>query len=92
MQGDYVTCAQHAATTISADGAALEGTAEQERRRAHLAATGNPAAVVPFGITLLAPAWADEYVAGVAAAYGEATKLSAGPAGHGVTPYQSAAQ
>jgi hypothetical protein len=61
--------------------------AEQARRREHLAATGNPAPVVPFGITLLAPAWTDGYVAGMAAAYGATTGLTAGPAGHGVVPY-----
>jgi allophanate hydrolase len=57
-------------------------------RADHLAATGSSAAVVPFGITVLAPAWTDEYVAGVAAAYLEATGLRAGPAGHGVAPYR----
>ncbi|PRW20653.1 allophanate hydrolase [Chlorella sorokiniana] len=65
--------------------------AEQQRRQMHLAATGNPAPVLPFGITLLAPAWTDEFVAGLAAAYQQTTGLKAGPAGHGVTPYRTAA-
>lgn len=47
------------------------------------------AAVLPFGITLLAPSWTDEYVAGIAAAYEKATGLQAGPLGHCVTPYRS---
>lgn len=48
-----------------------------------------PAAVLPFGITLLAPAWTDEYVAGIGAAYEKATGLQAGPLGHGVAPFRS---
>ncbi|KAL4418868.1 hypothetical protein ABPG77_002624 [Micractinium sp. CCAP 211/92] len=67
-------------------GAAAE---EQRRRAEHLAATGNASPVLPFGITLLAPAWTDEYVAGIAAAYEKATGLQAGPLGHDVTPYRS---
>lgn len=47
-------------------------------------------AVLPFGITLLAPAWTDEYVAGLADAYQRTTGLKAGPQGHGVTPYRTA--
>lgn len=49
-------------------------------------------AVLPFGISLLAPAWTDEYVAGLAAAYQQTTGLKAGPRGHGVKPYRSPAQ
>lgn len=49
-------------------------------------------AVLPFGITLLAPAWTDEYVAGLAAAYQQTTGLKAGPRGHGVKPYRTPAQ
>lgn len=63
--------------------------AEQARRASHLAATGNPAPVLPFGVTLLGPAWSDEFVAGVAAAFEKATGLRAGPLGHGVTPFKS---
>ena len=58
-------------------------------RAEHLAATGSASAVVPFGITLLAPAWTDAYVAGVASAYEKATGLKAGPRGHGVKPYRT---
>jgi allophanate hydrolase len=58
-------------------------------RAEHLANTGNPTATVPFGITLLAPAWTDSYVAEVAAAYEKATGLKAGPHGHGVKPYKT---
>lgn len=58
-------------------------------RAEHLTATGNPTAVVPFGITMLAPAWTDQYVAEVASAYEKATGLKAGPEGHGVKPYRT---
>lgn len=64
-------------------------TGEQRRRAEHLAATGNASPVLPFGITLLAPAWTDEYVAGIGAAYEKATGLQAGPLGHGVAPFRS---
>ena len=47
--------------------------------------------MLPFGITLLAPAWTDEFVAGLAAAYQQTTGLKAGPRGHGVTPYRTPA-
>lgn len=72
---------------LEGKGGGSDASGEQARRREHLAATGNPAPQLPFGITLLAPAWTDAYVAGLAAAYGAATGLQAGPAGHGVTPY-----
>lgn len=49
-------------------------------------------AVLPFGVTLLAAGWSDEYVAGLAAAYERSTGLAAGPRGHGVTPYRTPAQ
>ncbi|KAI7838879.1 hypothetical protein COHA_007345 [Chlorella ohadii] len=65
--------------------------AEQQRRQQHLTATGNPTPVLPFGITLLAAAWTDEYVAGLAAAYQQTTGLKAGPLGHGVEPYRTPA-
>ena len=44
---------------------------------------------MPFGVTLLAPSWTDEYVADIAAAFEKATGLKAGPLGHGVAPYRS---
>jgi Asp-tRNA(Asn)/Glu-tRNA(Gln) amidotransferase A subunit family amidase len=44
---------------------------------------------MPFGITLLAPSWTDEFVAGIAAAYQQSTGLAAGPLGHGITPYRT---
>lgn len=73
----------------SANGGGGPAADEQRRRAEHLAATGNPSPVLPFGITLLAPSWTDEYVAGIAAAYEKATGLQAGPLGHCVTPYRS---
>jgi len=59
------------------------------RRYEYLMATGNPSPVVPFGVTFLAPAWTDQYLADVAIAYEKVTGLKAGPRGHGVTPYTS---
>lgn len=79
-------------TAAASGGSGDAAAAEEQRRAAHLAATGNNSPVVPFGITLLAPSWTDEYVAGIAAAYEAATGLTAGPVGHGVTPYCTPAQ
>ena len=63
--------------------------AELSPRNKHLQATGKASAVVPFGITLLAPAWSDEFVGGIAIAYEAATGLRAGPLGHNITPYRT---
>ena len=58
-----------------------------ENRAKHLAALGGPMEVtLPFGVTLLAPAWKDEWVWQVAAAVEKASGLGCGPEGHGVRP------
>lgn len=54
-----------------------------------LEATGKRSVMLPFGVTLLGPAWTDDFVAGVASLYEEATGLGPGPIGHRVTPYQT---
>ncbi|KAK9867990.1 hypothetical protein WJX84_012252 [Apatococcus fuscideae] len=41
---------------------------------------------LPFGVTLLAPAWHDEALWKVAELYHKSTGLGCGPNGHGVTP------
>lgn len=63
--------------------------AEVAARRAQLLATGNAAPVLPFGVTLLGPAWSDEFLWDVAEALYKESGLSNGPAGHGVLPYRS---
>jgi allophanate hydrolase len=63
------------------------GAGSGAQRAARLAASGGPQAVaLPFGVTLLAAAWRDEWVWGVAERLEAASGLSCGPAGHGVTP------
>ena len=52
-------------------------------------ATGNTAPVLPFGVTLLGPAWSDEYLWDVAEAFYKKSGLTNGPIGHGVVPYRS---
>lgn len=42
---------------------------------------------LPFGVTLLAPGWRDEWLWGVAAKMQQLAGLGCGPLGHGVTPY-----
>jgi allophanate hydrolase len=58
-----------------------------EARSTHLTATGKSSAVLPFGITIIGPAWTDSYVADIAEEYEKAGMLGPGPLGHGVTPY-----
>ncbi|WIA09866.1 hypothetical protein OEZ85_010080 [Tetradesmus obliquus] len=72
---------------LTVDYAAPEAAASAQQRAQRLAAGGGPLAVaLPFGVTLLAPAWHDEWLWGVAAAMEQAAGLGCGPAGHGVEP------
>ncbi|MEW5314226.1 MAG: hypothetical protein WDW38_005738 [Sanguina aurantia] len=59
------------------DSAALPSSApqEQQERAAHLASTGSSQVVLPFGVTLLASAWQDSWVLGVAARMAAASGL-----------------
>ena len=61
---------------------------EVGKRAQHLAETGNPAPVLPFGITLIGPAWSDEALWEIAGAFHADTGLGCGPEGHGVQPYR----
>ena len=38
-------------------------------RRRHLESTGNASPALPFGVTLLGPAWSDDFLWDIAAAY-----------------------
>lgn len=69
--------------------AVVEDSPESAARRKLLIATGNAAPVLPFGVTLLGPAWSDEFLWDVAEAFHKASGLRNGPAGHGVVPYRS---
>ncbi|GLI71220.1 hypothetical protein VaNZ11_016284 [Volvox africanus] len=73
---------------VSYDAAALsEGASDSERRRAtHLAATGPTSVTLPFGVTLLAKAWRDEWLWGIGAKFEALAGLKCGPMGHRVTP------
>ena len=56
-------------------------------RAAALAAGGGPLGVVlPFGVTLLAAPWLDDWLWGVAGRLADAAGLGCGPEGHGVAP------
>ncbi|CAK0786092.1 hypothetical protein CVIRNUC_009305 [Coccomyxa viridis] len=63
-------------------------TGEEAERAQHLAATGNPAPVLPFGVTMIGPAWSDDSLAEVASRFHAASSLGCGPAGHAVKPYR----
>lgn len=58
-------------------------------RAQHLAASGNPTPVLPFGVTLLSKAWKDEYLWGHASRFHKASGLGCGPAGHQLQPFQT---
>lgn len=59
-------------------------------RRAHLLAeSGNPRPYLPFGVTLIGPAWTDEFLWEIAAKLHAKSGLECGPKGHGVRPYRS---
>eukprot|EP00803_Ostreobium_quekettii_P003778 evm.model.scf_329EXC.2 EVM.evm.TU.scf_329EXC.2 scf_329EXC:17023-24592(+) len=53
-------------------------------RGKYLRESGDPNPTLPFGITLLAPAWSDEWLSGIAAKFQKATGLGCGPKGHGL--------
>ena len=51
-------------------------------RAFYLAANGATRVVLPFGITLLAGAWKDEWLASIAQKMQDAAGLGCGPEGH----------
>lgn len=64
-----------------------EAGASAAARVERLKSSGGPLKVtLPFGVTLLAPAWRDEWLWDVAGAMEACTGLGCGPVGHGVTP------
>jgi allophanate hydrolase len=61
------------------------GASADAPRAALLRRLGGPLEVaLPFGVTLLAPEWHDDWLWGVGAAFVEAAGLGCGPEGHGV--------
>lgn len=60
------------------------GDKAESSRRNSLAATGDAAPSLPFGVTLLGPAWTDEYLWGIAQQFSAASGLGCGLAGHGL--------
>ncbi len=60
-------------------------------RAAQLAALGGPLVVtLPFGVTLLAQSWRDEWLWGVAEKMHAAAGVGCGPEGHGVVSVRTA--
>lgn len=83
LRADYAAAAAEGA----ANGASGSATAQ---RAALLAAAGGPLHVaLPFGVTLLAAPWQDDWLWGVAARLEAATGLGCGPEGHGVEPVRT---
>jgi len=68
--------ALQASQTSAAEAAAVR------ERAFHLAQTGATRVALPFGVTLLAGAWKDEWLVKVAQAMQDASGLGCGPEGH----------
>ncbi|KAA6421491.1 MAG: allophanate hydrolase [Trebouxia sp. A1-2] len=61
---------------------------ESARRQAHLEQTGNPQPELPFGVTMIAAAWRDDWLCEIASRFHAASGLGCGPTGHGVGLHQ----
>ena len=57
-------------------------------RQQHLQQTGLLEPELPFGVTLVATAWRDEWLCEIASRLHAASGLGCGPKGHHVTPYR----
>ena len=55
---------------------------ESARRRDHLEETGNSQPMLPFGVTMIATAWRDDWLCEIASRFHQATGLGCGPRGH----------
>ena len=64
------------------------GNTEVLRRARILEETGNSRPHLPFGVTLIGPAWTDEFLWEIAAKYHAKTGLECGPTGHNVVVYR----
>lgn len=57
-------------------------------RQQHLQQTGPSEPELPFGVTLIATAWRDEWLCEIASRLHAASGVGCGPKGHRVTPYR----
>lgn len=64
------------------------GNKEVLRRARILEETGNSRPYLPFGVTLIGPAWTDEFLWEIAAKYHAKSGLECGPGGHNVEVYR----
>eukprot|EP00879_Flechtneria_rotunda_P022533 GHRR01023789.1.p1 GENE.GHRR01023789.1~~GHRR01023789.1.p1 ORF type:complete len:423 (+),score=144.74 GHRR01023789.1:210-1478(+) len=72
---------------LKVDYASQTAAASAAPRADRLASSGGPLQItLPFGVTLLAPAWRDEFLWEVAVAMEAKSGLKCGPEGHGVKP------
>ena len=73
-------------TGVTAGTSGLED--ETARRVRILQETGNSTPVLPVGVTLIGPAWTDEFLWEIAAEMHAQCGLKCGPAGHNVKAYR----
>ena len=57
---------------------------EATTRRSHLEQAGSLEPTLPFGVTMIAKAWRDNWLCEIASRFHQDTGLGCGPAGHGV--------
>ncbi|KAF5834987.1 hypothetical protein DUNSADRAFT_8044 [Dunaliella salina] len=79
---DAVAAAEEAEAELQAGQVSAADAAAVRERAFHLAQTGATRVALPFGVTILAGAWKDEWVAHVAQKMQEASGLGCGPEGH----------
>lgn len=58
------------------------------RRAKVLRDTGEARPNIPFGVTLIGPAWTDEFLWEIGAKFHAKSGLGCGPAGHNIKPYR----
>mmetsp|Transcript_16382 Transcript_16382/g.44916 ORF Transcript_16382/g.44916 Transcript_16382/m.44916 type:complete len:688 (-) Transcript_16382:929-2992(-) len=79
---DAVAAAEEAEAALQAGQVSAADAAAVRERTFHLAQTGATRVALPFGVTILAGAWKDEWLACVAQKMQEASGLGCGPDGH----------
>ena len=55
--------------TVDGDRSSADAKPCEAARRRHLESTGNASPALPFGVTLLGPAWSDDFLWDVAASF-----------------------
>ena len=79
-----VTVAVIATATATAIANMYGNADEATTRRSHLEQAGSLEPTLPFGVTMIAKAWQDNWLCEIASRFHQDSGLGCGPAGHGV--------